>query len=395
MPGRSCKKPTANFIIDFEAVSLTVRQIQSKNDKLAFVRMLWDIYGGDPHWVPPLVMDRMKLIDEKKNPFYAHASSAFFVAERKGKIVGRIAAIVNHRHNEVHHEKQGTFGFFECIDDKDVAKALFDEAEKFLREEGMTVVRGPYNPSSNDEQGILIEGFDRPPVLLMTYNPRYYPKLIEACGYGKAMDLYAWLLSAEASRSEKLARVSGRIRERSHVSIRHLDKKNFAREAERIEALYNAAWELNWGFVPLTGEEFDFMAKDLRQIFDPEFVLFAEKDGKTVGFSLSLPDINQAFLAGKRIPRGVMNLPVGILNLLSKKKRIDTVRIVILGVLKEYRSLGIDALLYNETIERARRKGIKYGEASWILENNDPMNRACQMMNGQKYKTYRIYEKVL
>jgi GNAT superfamily N-acetyltransferase len=376
-------------------VSLTIRKVQTKKDKLAFVRMLWDIYEGDPLWVPPLVMDRMKLIDEKKNPFYEHATSALFLAEREGKIVGRIGAIINHGHNEVHQEKAGAFGFFECIDDRDVAKALFSEAEKFLREAGMTVIRGPYHPSSNDEQGILVEGFNSPPVLLMTYNPRYYPKLLEACGYEKAMDLYAWLLRADQSRSEKLARVSERIRERSHITIRHLDKKRFNAEADRIRELYNAAWELNWGFVPLTDAEFDFMAKDLKQIFDPEFVLFAEKDGKTVGFSLSLPDINQAFLAGPRIPANALNLPIGLWNLLTKKKKIDTVRIVILGVLKEYRSLGIDALLYNETIERARRKGIKYGEASWILENNDPMNRACEMMNGEKYKTYRIYEKQL
>lgn len=376
-------------------MSLTIRQIESKKDRLAFVRMLWDIYANDPNWVPPLVMDRMKLIDEKKNPFYSHASSAFFIAEQNGKVIGRISAIVNHLHNHVHHEKQGTFGFFECIDDHTAAEALFAEAERFLREEGMEVARGPYNPSSNDEQGVLVDGFDRPPVLLMTYNPRYYPKLIEACGYEKAMDLYAWLLDAETSRSEKLGRVTGRIRERSGVTIRHFNKKKFQAEAARIRELYNSAWELNWGFDPLTDAEFDYMAKDLKQIFDPEFVLFAEKDGKTVGFSLTLPDINEAFLAGRRIPSGMMNLPVGIMNLLAKKKKIDTVRIVILGVLKEYRSLGIDALLYNETIELARRKGIRYGEASWILENNDPMNRACEMMNGKRYKTYRIYEKAL
>jgi GNAT superfamily N-acetyltransferase len=374
-------------------VSLTIRQVRSTQDKLAFIRMLWDIYAGDAHWVPPLVMDRLKLIDEEKNPLYEHATSALFLAERNGTIVGRIGAIINHRHNEVHQEKQGCFGFFECIDDVQVAQALFAEAEGFLRGKGMTVVRGPYNPSSNDEQGILVDGFDRPPVLLMTYNPRYYPRLVEACGYGKAMDMYAWLLRADMSRSQKLARVTERIRERSRITIRHFDKKHFDDEAERIRELYNSAWELNWGFVPLTDAEFDFMAKDLKQIFDPEFVLFAEKDGKTVGFSLSLPDINQAFHSGVRIPRGLMNLPVGLWNLLTKKKHIDTVRIVILGVLKEYRSLGIDALLYNETIERARRKGIKYGEASWILENNDAMNRACQMMNGERYKTYRIYEK--
>jgi len=376
-------------------MSLAIRQISSKADKLKFIRFLWDIYGNDPNWVPPLEMDRMKLIDEKKNPFYPHSDIAWFLAEDNGKILGRIAAIINHNHNSFHDDKTGFFGFFECVNDANVASKLFEAAENFLRSKGMTDVLGPVNPSTNDEAGLLIEGFDRPPVLLMTYNPKYYSDLIERNGYTKAKDLYAWLLSTDSSRSEKLIRVTEAMQKRAGITIRTFDKKDFTNEVVRIKNLYNAAWEKNWGFVPMTDDEFDFLAADLKQIYDPEFIFFAEKNGETLGFSLSLPDVNQAFAAGPRIPRGMMNLPISLWNLLTKKKAIDTVRILVLGVAKEHRNRGIDAMFYRKTIEAAEKKGYKFGEASWILEDNDAMNRACAMMNGKKYKTYRVYGKKL
>jgi GNAT superfamily N-acetyltransferase len=336
----------------------------------------------------------MKLIDEKKNPFYSHADTKWFVAEQNGKIVGRIGAIVNHTYNELQNERAGFFGFFECINDASVAKSLFDTAESFLRDRGMNVAYGPANPSSNDEYGLLVEGFDRPPVMLMTYNPPYYASLIEHNGYTKSNDLYAYLLSQKTSRSEKLERVTKALQARHNITIRPLDTKRFNAEVALIKHIYNAAWE-NQGFVPFTDAEIDFMAKDLKQIYDPELVLFAEVNGKPVGFSLSLPDINQAFQAGPRIPPGLMNLPTGIWSLLTKKKAIDTLRIIVLGVLREYRGRGVDAMLYWETMERALKKGYQYGEASWVEEDNAPMNRAAQMMNGVKYKTYRVYKKNL
>ncbi|HYM21204.1 MAG TPA: GNAT family N-acetyltransferase [Candidatus Kapabacteria bacterium] len=374
---------------------ITVRRISSKQDKLRFIRFLWDVYRDDPNWVPPLEMDRMKLIDEVKNPFYKHSEVAWFLAEDDGKIVGRIAAIINRNHNEFHQDKTGFFGFFECINDLRVATALFHEAEGFLRSKGMMSVMGPENPSSNDEMGLLVKGFERPPVLLMTYNPKYYIDLIEANGYKKAKDLYAWLLSTATSRSEKLIRVTTELQQRAKITIRSFNKKQFDGEVSRIKHLYNQAWEKNWGFVPLSDEEFDFVAADLKQIYDPDMILFAEHNGETIGFALSLPDVNQAFAAGPSIPRGMMNLPIGLLNLFTKKKAIDTLRILILGIKKEYRGRGIDGMLYRETIERAERKGYKFGEASWILDDNDAMNRACEMMNGERYKTYRVYEKQL
>ncbi len=373
---------------------VTIRKISSAADKRRFVRMMWDIYRDDPNWVPPLEMDRMKLIDEKKNPFYTHAETGWWIAERNGSIVGRIAAIVNHSYNEVQNERAGFFGFFECIDDATVAKALFQTSESWLKAQGMNVAYGPANPSSNDEYGLLVNGFDRPPVLLMTYNPPYYASLIEQNGYTKAQDLYAYLLSQDTARSDKLVRVSKAMAERNKITIRPMNTKQFKTEVERIKHIYNNAWE-NEGFVPFTDAEMDFLAADLKQIYDPALVLFAEVDGKTVGFSLSLPDVNQSFHSGMKIPSGIANLPVGIWKLLTKKKAVNTIRIIVLGVLKEYRNRGVDALLYTETMNVAKMKGYQYGEASWVQETNIPMNRAAQMMNGVKYKTYRVYKKHL
>jgi GNAT superfamily N-acetyltransferase len=376
-------------------MAIVVRQISSIKDKKAFVRLLWDIYQGDPNWVAPLMMDRLKLIDEVKNPFYRHADVAWFLAEDEGRPVGRIAAIVNNNHNSFYHDRVGFFGFFESYHDQKIADALFKSAEAFLRSKGMTASRGPANPSFNDEAGLLVEGFDRPPVMLMTYNPKYYAELIEHAGYKKEKDLYAWALSQEGAHSAKLERVAKALQERNKITVRSFDKKHFAREVDIIKRIYNAAWENNWGFVPFTDAEMDFLAADLKQVFDPDIVLFAEMNGEPVGFGLSLPDINQSFHAGSTIPPGIMNLPSGVWKLLTKKKAIDTVRILVLGVLKEFRGRGIDALLYWETMERAKKKGYNFGEASWVHEDNEPMNRAAQMMNGKKYKTYRVYEKAL
>ncbi len=376
------------------SANVTIRKISTTAEKRRFVRMMWDIYRDDPNWVPPLEMDRMKLIDEKKNPFYSHADTAWWLAERDGEIVGRIAAIVNHNYNQAQNEKAAFFGFFECINDSAVARSLFQTAEKWSKERGMNVIYGPANPSSNDEYGLLIEGFERPPVLLMTYNPPYYATLIEQNGYTKEQDLYAYLLSQDTARSDKLVRISKAMAERNSITVRPMNTKQFKEEVERIKVIYNSAWQ-NEGFVPFTDAEMDFLAADLKQIYDPALVLFAEVNGKTVGFALSLPDVNQAFHSGAPIPRGILNLPVGIWKLLTKKKAIDTVRIIVLGVLKEYRNRGVDALLYTETMNVAKQKGYHYGEASWVQETNIPMNRAAQMMNGVKYKTYRVYSKQL
>ncbi len=387
-----------------KAQSVKIRKVENRKDKLRFVRLPWDLYENEKNWVPPLEMDRMRLIDEVKNPFYKHATHQLFLAEdTHGKVVGRIAAIINHRHNELYAAQNGTtgfVGFFDSINDQSVANTLFLAAEDFLRSHGMKHVRGPVSPSINDEVGLLVDGFEYPPAVMMPYHPSYYKTLWEKAGYDKVQDLLAWKITESKSLSPKIERVTNLLRERSKVKIRPLDMKKYDQEVNLIRDLYSRGWEENWGAVPLDADEITMLASELKQIIDPDFVLFAEApdaNGKmqTIGFSLCIPDINQAFLAGKQIPKGAMNLPTAISNLMTKKKAIDNLRIVLLGVMPEYRGRAVDAMLYREIMERAKKKGIKYGEASWVLEDNMMMSRAAEVMNGEPYKRYRVFEKPL
>ncbi|GAB5465040.1 MAG: GNAT family N-acetyltransferase [Candidatus Kapaibacteriales bacterium] len=368
-------------------------QIIKADDKLSdFIQVQFEICGNDPNWVPPLKFERKKLLNKKKNPFYQHSKMALFLAKKEGKFVGRIAAIINDNHNQTHDDKVGFFGFFDSINNIEVAKILFDEATKWLKSQGMESIRGPVNPSMNDECGLLIDGFDSPPVTLMTYNPPYYQDLIEGYGFNNAKDLYAYKLINGQYKSEKLSRLDSALRNRYGIEIKALDFKNKARFKEGVEiikSIYNAAWEKNWGFVKFTDEEFDALAADLKSVADADYALIAYIKGKPVGFALGLPDINQTLIYNRN--GGLLK---GIFHLLTKKSKIDTLRIIVLGVIEDYRNKGIDAILYNELGDRGLKKGIKYGEASWILEDNEEMKRAAtQIMKGELYKTYRIYEK--
>jgi 8-amino-7-oxononanoate synthase len=379
---------------------IKITEAESRKEKLRFLRMVWDIYANEPNWVPPLEMDKMRLIDEKRNPFYKHAEAKFFIAEDNGVPVGRIAAIINKSHNKVHKDKTGFFGFFECVNNQEVADALFKKAEEWLADKGIQTVRGPISPSINDEVGLLVDGFEYPAAFMMPYHLPYYKTLVEHAGYAKAEDMLAWKLEAEKTLTPKLKRVTDMMRERGGITIRNLDMKNFDRDVKLIKELYARGWEDNWGAVPLDDAEIDMLAGELKQVIEPEYVLFAEKkkaDGKTetIGFTLTLPDINQAFKAGKPIPKGMTNLPTAIMNLMSNKKAIDTLRIILLGVMPEYHGRGVDALLYRETLERAQKNGMKFGEASWVLESNTAMTRAAQAMQGEAYKRYRVFEKTL
>lgn len=367
---------------------IDVHPVSSKSALNQFIKFPWSIYNENSYWVPPLLMDRRKLLDKKKNPFYKHADAEFFLAKDGDKIVGRIGAIINHNHNKEHDENIGFFGFFECINDQRVADALFKRAEEYLVSKGVKGIRGPANPSVNDEYGLLIGGFDLSPMILMPYNPPYYAELIERCGYGKAKDLYCYILSQDRVYSEKLERINAALRERHSIQIRTVDMKNFSRDIEIIKEIYNAAWAKNWGAVPMTNEEIDAMAKDLKPIVVPELVLFAESHGKTIGFALSLPDINMALKHNKK---GYL-IP-GLLRLIQYKKKIDSVRIIVLGVLEEYQKTGAAAMLFYETARRAQKLGYQYGEAGWILEDNSKMVRAAEALKGEINKRYRIYEK--
>ena len=367
--------------------NISVLPVRSKSDEKRFIRFLWDIYANDPLWVPPLMMDREKLIDRKKNPFYAHSDMELFLAERNGKIVGRIGAIVNHNHNKEHNENIGFFGFYESINDQAVANALFDAAKKYLKSKGVTAVRGPANPSVNDEYGLLVEGFDRSPVVLMMYNPPYYATLFEKCGFKKVKDLYAYLLDQDTVYSERFVRFNELVKQREGLTFRSVDMKHFKEEVDRIKVMYNKAWSKNWGAVPMTDAEFDALAADLKPVVVPDLIIMAEAKGKPIGFALSLPDINVPLKYNKS-----GGLLTGLYHLYTKKKLIDLVRIIVLGVIPEQQRTGAAGVLFYETAVRAKKLGYKYGEASWVLEDNIMMNRAAEMMSGQRYKTYRIYE---
>jgi len=366
---------------------IAVRPVLTRKDETAFIKFQWKPYEGNPHWVPPLLMDRRKLIDRKGNPFYAHASMELFLAERKGEIVGRIGAIVNDNHNKEHEENIGFFGFFECIDEQAVANVLFDAAKNWLTKKGVTAMRGPASPSVNDEYGLLVDGFDKPPAILMPYNPPYYQEFLETYGFRKIKDLYAYHVHKDKVFTEKLIRISEAAKQRQGLVFRSMNMKDYDREVKIIQRLYAEGWSRNWGAVPMTEEEFTHVAKDMKAIVDPHLVIFAEVKGRPVGFALSLPDYNMILKDNKR---GYL-IPA-LVRVLLFKKRIDFIRILILGVLPEYLNSGIGGILFYETARRAVEHGFPHGEGSWILEDNLMMNRGAELLHGERWKTYRIYD---
>ncbi len=367
--------------------NFTVRPVRTKAETKKFIDFLYTHYKDDPYFVPPLRMDRKKLIDKKKNPFYKHSQMELYLAERDGKVIGRIGAIVNDNHNNEHNDKVGFFGFFECVNEQEVANALFDEAKNFVKSKGMNALRGPANPSVNDEYGLLIEGFDSPPVVMMTYNPKYYLTLIENYVFKKEKDLFAYLLDQNTVYTDKFIRANEIVKQRNNLTIRTIDMKDFANEVKRIKEVYNAAWQYNWGAVAMTDEEFDALANDLKMVVEPELVKIAEAKGKIIGFGLTLPDINVPLKYNRN--GGLIG---GLWHLYTKKKKINLSRVIVLGVLPDYKKTGAAGVLFYETAVSAKKLGYRYGEASWILEDNVMMNRAAEAMLGTIYKKYRIYQ---
>jgi len=370
-------------------MSVVVSEVGSASDLKRFIKLPWSIYKGDPNWVPPLIIDQKAKFNRDKNPFFKHSTARFYLAEKEGKIAGRIAGIINNNHNKFHEENIGFFGFFECVNDHQVADALFEKAAEYLRSEGVVLMRGPANFSSNDDWGFLVNAFDKPPMVMMPYNPPYYLELAESFGFKKVMNLYAyWMLSDQMT--ERVIRTAEIIKKRTKTIFRNINMNDFTTEVERIRRVYNAAWSRNWGFVPMTESEFNHTAKDLKQIVNPRLVFIAESNGKPVGFSLALPDVNQALihLNGRLFP-------FGILKLLYHMKRIHTLRVITMGVIPEYQKRGIDVVFYYETFKAVTEMGFDSGEFSWVLEINDMMNRAAQNMGGKIYKTYRLYDYTL
>ena len=354
-----------------------------------FIAFPYDHHRSDPQWVPQLRMDVRTLLSSRKNPFFRHAEAQYFVAQVGGRTLGRIAAIKNDAHNRVHNDRVGFYGFFESVNDQTLAHALFDTAAQWLRAKGCDTMRGPMSPSINDECGLLVQGFDTPPTLMTSHNPAYYVDLHQRYGFTKAKDLLMYE-STTIQVPERIVRAATVIAQRKGITLRALDMKRFKAEVELVKALYNEAWEKNWGFVPLTEAEIDHLATQLKPIVVPDLVCFAERAGKVIGFAVALPDLNVAL---KHNPSGRM-FP-GILKVLWHARKVHRLRILLLGVLKEYRSTGVDALMYHWIWTKGIAHGFTWGEGGWILEDNAPMNNAAVQLGFQPYRTYRIYDKRL
>ncbi len=356
-----------------------------------FLNVSYEIYRDDPLWVAPL-LDDLKKVFTDKNPLFEHAEMALWVAERDGKDVGRIAGILDRAHNEFHRESTAFFGFFESPDDPHICRALFDAVSQWARSKGMTRILGPMNPTTNDECGLLVDGFDSSPVLMMTYNPRYYLALFDGAGLVKAKDLLAYVIELKEAPLPRLSRLAaGFARREKNLKIRPIRKKRLKADLTKVKEVYNAAWEDNWGFVPMTDADIDFMAARLKPLLAEDLVLLAETPEEPVAFMMSLPDFNEAMkpLKGKLLTPKLF----GFLAYLFGWKRPRIVRLITLGIKKKYRNRGIDAVMFAESLKAMLKSGYQSCEISWILEDNVMVQRPIDLFEGRVYKTYRIYEK--
>jgi GNAT superfamily N-acetyltransferase len=366
---------------------LILAEVKTHRDLMAFIRFPWKIYQGNSYWVPPLIKDHLQKFSPE-SPFRSHAEMILYLVYRGREIVGRIAGIIDRHYIEFHQEKHGFFGFFESVDDHEVAHLLLSSVAAWLRERGMEKMVGPMNPSTNDEWGLLIDAFDASPCLMMPYNPPYYPALIEGWGLKKVMDLYAYWLQKDTFHYDRLDRITQRVLKKEPLlSVRPLELRRFDEELKIIKDVYNNSWSKNWGFVPMTDEEIDDLAKNLKPIIVPELVLFAYHGENPVAFAAALPDYNVVL---KHL-NGKFGL-LGAIRFLYFSRKIRTVRIMLLGVKHAFRKKGIEGLLYIEIFKRGTRKGYPQGECSWILENNLLMQHGIEAMGGKRYKTYRAYE---
>jgi GNAT superfamily N-acetyltransferase len=373
---------------------LLVAPVRTRAEFRRFIDLPWRIHRAEPgsKWIPPLRLMVREVLDTRKNPFWLNAARELFLAVRDGRVVGRIAAIENRAHNEFHADRVGFFGFFECFNDPEAAEALFGAAGEWLRRRGLDTMRGPMSPSTNHECGLLVQGFRWEPTLMTPWNPRYYLQLYERGGLLPVKDLLAYFIpmaSPRFSLPESYQTHAARALEKSGLTFRDMDLDSYAEEMERWWDVYNSAWERNWGFVPMSREEFLYMARELKPLIIRDFAFVAEKDGRIAGFMLIIPDYNQIF---KRIPSGRL-LPSGIFKLLLGKSRLRSGRVILLGVRPEFRGRSIYELFANEAVRRGRSYGAVGAEASWILEDNDQMNRPLVRMGLKAYRRWRIYDR--
>ncbi len=363
--------------------------VTTKRQLKEFVKLPHRLYRNDPNWVAPLIMDEMKKLDRAKHPFYKHAAAEIFMARQEGKAVGRIVVIDDELWKECYGEKAAYWGWFECINDPSAAKALFDRACEWAKARGCTRIIGPMSPSANDVVGLLIKGYEEPPCIMMSYNPAFYETLVEACGNRKWKDLIAWLVDDDTI-PERLSRIMPVVEKRGKFTIRPVNMKDFAAEIKRARFIYNEFEKVNAIYTPFTEEEFDYTGQDLKVAIDPGLVLFAEVDGKPAGLSLSVPDMNVALKSA----RGRL-FPLGIFKILLAQKKIRRIRVMSMGVLKEYRKRGIDLSFYYHTYINGLKKNYHSAELSWVEEDNVDMTNVASRLNAKPYKTYRVYERAL
>src|SRR3954453_6960192 len=376
--------------------NVSISPVRTRRELKRFVKVPFGLHRDQPQWVAPLIFERMEFLDRGKNPWFEHGEAEYFLAERDGEAVGRITAHLDRRWDEYQGGSDAMFGFFETANDPEVAAALLAAATEWARGKGRSRILGPMDFTTNDEIGVLIEGYERRPMILEPWHPPHYRELVEAEGFGKAMDVQMWELQfGDLKQGESFDPSIHTAAEKAlndeGISIRNMRKRDMADEVRRFMDVYNEAWGDNWGFVPITDAEVEFQAKNLKQVIDEDWAFMAEKDGEVVGAALTLPDINQvlAKLNGRLLPTGWARFLLG-------KGKVDQLRVFALGVKHDYRHSGVAAGLYLKPLEEAAVPGgIAGGEMGWILETNEPMNRAMEGMGGTVVKKYRLYERAL
>jgi ribosomal protein S18 acetylase RimI-like enzyme len=368
-----------------EALSRNARDVSR------FLEVSYAIYREDPHWVAPLLMDLKKVFTDA-NPLFQHAEMQLWIASRGGRDIGRIAGILDHNYHRATGDDAAFFGFFECVEDADANRRLFGAVSDWARQKGTKGLLGPMNPTSNDECGLLVKGFDSPPVLMMTYNPRYYITLIEAEGFRKAKDLLAFHIDLATIPMARLERIATKIKKRNpNLVFRPVRRKTLEADLGKVKEVYNEAWQDNWGFVPMTDAEVDFMAERLKPLLMEGLIWLAEAGTEPVGFLLAMPDYNMALkpLKGRLLTPKVL----GFIPYLLGWKRPTRTRVLTLGVKEKYRAKGLESALLIEGLKVGFDAGVRESEASWILEDNVMMCRMLEAIGGRPYKTYRLYRK--
>jgi len=370
---------------------LTIRPVRNRRDLKRFVELPYRLHAGTP-WVPPLKLERRLFLNRRLNPYFKHGEAEYFLALRGERVVGRVSAQIDRAFNEFHQNRWGMFGFLELEDDEEAMAALLDAAEDWLRQRGCERMVGPMDFSMNEESGVLIEGHELEPLIRQPWHPPYYQRLCEGAGLDKAMDLYSWFLDISDRKDMLpiLPELDERARSEHGVKIRRMSRRHLRQEMDRFAEIYNAAWSENWGFVPYSKADLDAYTIDMHLVFARDWFMVAEKDGETIAVAITLPDINQVLKKMK----GRL-LPLGWWHFLNRNRICDRVRVGFLGVKPEHQHTGVAASLYVEHFDTAERSRQDHGEAGWILETNEAMNRGLEAMSAEIVKKYRLYERSL